>query len=91
MAFYGGLADLLATAALDGRLAPPTRSTVAIALDRWWPTAGTRVTGRRNTATRLVVRDGRLVPLERSGTDPERGRSPSRLVPRPSSASRSPR
>jgi short subunit dehydrogenase-like uncharacterized protein len=63
MAFYGGLADLLATAALDGATTAD-EITVAIALDRWWPTEGTRITGRRNTAPRLVVTDGRLVPLE---------------------------
>ncbi|MGI5126337.1 saccharopine dehydrogenase NADP-binding domain-containing protein [Pseudonocardia sp. CA-107938] len=62
MAFFGGLADLLATAALDGRTTAE-EITVAIALDRWWPTEGTRLTGRRNTATRLVVTDGRLAPL----------------------------
>ncbi|GIG39316.1 saccharopine dehydrogenase family protein [Cellulomonas phragmiteti] len=62
MAFYGGLADLLVTAALDG--APSADEvTVAIGLDRWWPTAGTRRTGERNTATRLVVRDGVLTAL----------------------------
>ncbi len=62
MAFYGGLADLLVTAALDGA----TRADeieVAIGLDRWWPTAGTRATGARNTATRLVIRDGMLAAL----------------------------
>jgi hypothetical protein len=37
--------------------------TVMIGLGRWWPTAGTRTTGRRNTATRRVVEGGRLVPL----------------------------
>jgi short subunit dehydrogenase-like uncharacterized protein len=63
MAFYGGLADLMATVALGGATSAD-EVTVAIALDRWWPTAGTRVTGRRNTAPRLVVTDGRLVPLE---------------------------
>lgn len=61
LAFYGGLADLLVTAALDG--ADADRVDVAIGLDRWWPTAGTRATGARNTATRLVVRGGELVPL----------------------------
>lgn len=61
MAFYGGLADLLATtAAADWETVDAI--TVAIGLDRWWPTEGTRNTGRRNTATRLVVDDGRLVP-----------------------------
>lgn len=62
MAFYGGLADLLTTAAMDDWDRADEVS-VAIALDRWWPTAGTRVTGRRNTAARLVVSGGRLVPL----------------------------
>jgi len=61
MAFYGGLADLLATTAAAG-WAAIDEITVAIGLDRWWPTAGTRNTGRRNTATRLVVSGGRLVP-----------------------------
>lgn len=61
MAFYGGLADLLLTAVLDGESAEEVE--VAIGLDRWWPTAGTRLTGARNTATRLVIRGGLLVPL----------------------------
>lgn len=62
MAFYGGLADLLVTAALGG----DTRADaveVAVGLDRWWPTTGTRLTGARNTAPRVVIRDGALVPL----------------------------
>ncbi|QGN50502.1 saccharopine dehydrogenase NADP-binding domain-containing protein [Micromonospora sp. WMMD558] len=66
MAFYGGLADLLATVATGGSAhdsAPVDEITVAIALDRWWPTEGTRATGRRNTVRRLVVNDGRLAPL----------------------------
>jgi hypothetical protein len=62
MAFYGGLADLLVTAALDGD-ARADEVDVAIGLDRWWPTAGTRATGARNIATRLVIRDGALAPL----------------------------
>ncbi|WP_332664243.1 saccharopine dehydrogenase family protein [Aeromicrobium sp.] len=62
MAFYGGLADLLVTSALDGD-SGADEVEVAIGLDRWWPTAGTRVTGDRNTATRLVIRDGALAPL----------------------------
>ncbi len=61
MAFYGGLADLLATAAAADWDAADA-ITVAIGLDRWWPTEGTRNTGRRNTATRLVAEGGRLVP-----------------------------
>ncbi|MBD9394440.1 trans-acting enoyl reductase family protein [Acidovorax sp. ACV01] len=60
-AFYGGLADLLASAlASAGAI---DEITVAIALDRWWPTAGTRKTGERNTVPRQVVINGRLVPL----------------------------
>ena len=62
MAFYGGLADLLVTAALDGD-SRADEVEVAIGLDRWWPTAGTRATGARNTAPRLVIRDGALAPL----------------------------
>ncbi|HEY0934551.1 MAG TPA: saccharopine dehydrogenase NADP-binding domain-containing protein [Trebonia sp.] len=61
MAFYGGLADLLATAAATG-WETIDEITVALGLDRWWPTEGTRITGRRNTGTRFVVDGGRLVP-----------------------------
>ena len=64
MAFYGGLPDLLATAAADGWEAVD-EVTVGIGLDRWWPTEGTRLTGRRNTATRFVVDAGQLVPVPR--------------------------
>ncbi len=60
--FYGGLADLLATA-LVGPQGEGHDLTVAIALDRWWPTEGTRKTGARNTVARLVVDDHRLVPM----------------------------
>ncbi|MFC4784198.1 saccharopine dehydrogenase family protein [Nocardioides sp. MAHUQ-72] len=69
MAFYGGLADLLATS-VTGAWDRVDAITVAVGLDRWWPTEGTRTTGHRNTATRLVVRDGRLVPV----ADPARVR-----------------
>lgn len=62
LAFYGGLADLLVTAALDED-PHADEVDVAIGLDRWWPTPGTRTTGARNTATRLVIRDGALTPL----------------------------
>jgi short subunit dehydrogenase-like uncharacterized protein len=62
MSFYGGLADLLVTAALDGD-SRADEVEVAIGLDRWWPTAGTRATGARNTATRLVIHDGALTAL----------------------------
>jgi short subunit dehydrogenase-like uncharacterized protein len=66
MAFYGGLADLLATAAMAG-WENADEITVALGLDRWWPTEGTRNTGRRNTATRLVVDGGHLVPAPSPG------------------------
>ena len=60
--FYGGLADLLATA-LVGDGGAVDMLTIAIALDRWWPTEGTRKTGDRNRVARLVVDDHRLVPM----------------------------
>jgi short subunit dehydrogenase-like uncharacterized protein len=67
--FYGGLADLLASAlASDGDI---DEITVAIALDRWWPTAGTRKTGERNNVPRVVVTNGRLAPLVPSAAVPD--------------------
>jgi short subunit dehydrogenase-like uncharacterized protein len=75
MGFYGGLADLLATAALgDWTSADEVR--IGIALDSWWPTQGTRITGARNTYRRLMVAGGRLEPIasptpEASWTFPE--------------------
>jgi short subunit dehydrogenase-like uncharacterized protein len=62
MAFYGGLADLLATAALDDRPEADAID-IAIALDSWHPTAGTRLTGARNHFRRLVVANGSLQPM----------------------------
>lgn len=67
-AFYGGLGDLLATAAL-GDWPAADRLTIAYALSSWRPTAGTRATGRvsarrRNgrriayTGYRLQFREG---------------------------------
>jgi NAD(P)-dependent dehydrogenase (short-subunit alcohol dehydrogenase family) len=62
MGFYGGLADLLATAAMgDWDVADEIH--VGIALNSWHPTQGTRITGARNTAPRLIVTDGKLAPL----------------------------
>ena len=63
MAFYGGLADLLATAAMTG-LAAADDIRIAIAIDSWQPTRGTRLTGERNTVPRVVVSGGRLQPLD---------------------------
>ena len=60
--FYGGLADLLATA-LVGAKGEVDELTVAVALDHWWPTGGTRKTGERNRTPRMIVDDFRLVPM----------------------------
>ncbi|MGB6488567.1 MAG: saccharopine dehydrogenase NADP-binding domain-containing protein [Steroidobacteraceae bacterium] len=62
MAFYGGLADLLAVEATQGARSIESIE-IGVALDYWHPTAGTRRTGDRNTARRLIVTDGRLAPL----------------------------
>jgi len=63
--FYGGLADLLATALVgDGSVGDIT---TAVALDRWWPTEGTRKTGERNRVPRVAVEGGQLVPINPSG------------------------
>lgn len=72
-AFYGGLADLLASAlATQGDTGGGIdKITVAIALDHWWPTEGTRKTGERNKAPRMVVKDGRLAPLTPSAEVPD--------------------
>jgi short subunit dehydrogenase-like uncharacterized protein len=74
MAFYGGLADLLATAAM-GAWASADEIIIAVALDSWWPTPGTRLTGKRNTARRFFIVDGSPAfigdpPLRRSWTFP---------------------
>jgi short subunit dehydrogenase-like uncharacterized protein len=59
MGFFGGLADLLATAAMgDWGLAEEIE--IAVGLDSWQPTLGTRITGHRNTSRRQVLADGRL-------------------------------
>jgi hypothetical protein len=62
MAFYGGLADLLATAAARD-WSTVDAIDVAVALDSWHPTAGTRRTGERNHHRRLVVEGGTLRPI----------------------------
>ncbi|MCA8300435.1 saccharopine dehydrogenase NADP-binding domain-containing protein [Burkholderia seminalis] len=61
-AFYGGLADLLVTAVAD-RDRPIDRVDIATGLDRWHPTRGTRVTGERNRAVRLVQQGGKPTPV----------------------------
>jgi short subunit dehydrogenase-like uncharacterized protein len=68
MGFFGGFADLLVTAAMgDWRFADAIG--IGIALDRWHPTAGTRNTGKRNTARRMVIIDGRLAPAPQPATE----------------------
>ncbi|QQP97546.1 saccharopine dehydrogenase family protein [Lysobacter enzymogenes] len=62
MAFYGGLGDLLATAAM-GDWIDADAVEIAVALDGWHPTAGTRITGARNTAKRLVIDEGALAEV----------------------------
>ncbi|MEV7682768.1 saccharopine dehydrogenase NADP-binding domain-containing protein [Streptomyces sp. NPDC088341] len=63
MAFYGGLGDLLACAAM-GDWPDADDITVAIALDSWQPTRGTRETVRRNAGRHLVFTGSRLTPPE---------------------------
>ena len=67
--FYGGLGDLLATAAMAD-WTHADRIDVAIALDSWWPTVGTRITGARNTSRRRVFTQGNLELLQSSPPTP---------------------
>lgn len=62
MAFFGGLADLLASAAMGDWDAAESID-IAVALDRWHPTAGTRITGARNRTPRRIVAGGALAAL----------------------------
>jgi hypothetical protein len=59
MAFYGGLGDLLGTCAI-GDWATSDEILIAVALDSWRPTLGTRRTGERNTFPRVVFTGNRL-------------------------------
>ncbi|MEN3534446.1 saccharopine dehydrogenase NADP-binding domain-containing protein [Microbispora sp. ZYX-F-249] len=63
MAFYGGLGDLLATAAM-GDWSTADEAHVAYGLSSWHPTAGTRasgtVSGQRRAGRRVRYRNGRL-------------------------------
>ncbi|MFH9723101.1 saccharopine dehydrogenase family protein [Streptomyces sp. NPDC017254] len=61
MAFYGGLGDLLVGAA-KGDWEEADLITIAIALDSWLPTEGTRKTGRSNAGGHVVYKGGRFVP-----------------------------
>jgi NAD(P)-dependent dehydrogenase (short-subunit alcohol dehydrogenase family) len=68
MGFFGGLGDLLATVALDDWDAAD-EIRIGIALSSWYPTRGTRLTGRRNTARRVVVSGGQIVPAPTSAVE----------------------
>ena len=69
MAFYGGLGDLLATTAM-GEWNCADEICIAVALNSWKPTNGTRLTGQRNTGRRLVFSNNKLERV-----DPPPGRS----------------
>ena len=63
VAFYGALGDLLATAAMrDWTMAHEIQ--IAVALDSWKPTQGTRLTGQRNSGRRLAFSNNRLALVE---------------------------
>jgi len=66
MAFYGGLGDLLATAAM-GDWNAADEILIGVALDSWKPTLGTRLTGRRTPGQHLTYSDNKL---ERSDPPP---------------------
>jgi hypothetical protein len=59
MAFYGGLGDLLATAAM-GAWEDADEIRIGVALDSWKPTRGTRLTGERNHGRRFIRSNGKL-------------------------------
>ena len=59
--FYGGLGDLLASAAM-GDWPDAETIDIGIALDSWHPTLGTRKTVQRNAGRHLVFTDHRLQP-----------------------------
>lgn len=59
VAFYGALADLLATAAL-GDWPDADAIDIAVGLDSWHPTRGTRITGERNHWRRWMIEGGAL-------------------------------
>jgi hypothetical protein len=68
MAFYGGLSDLLATAAM-GDWTTAEEISIATALDSWKPTRGTRLTGQRNPGKHFVFSNNKL---ERADPPPSR-------------------
>jgi Saccharopine dehydrogenase NADP binding domain len=69
MAFYGGLGDLMATAAM-GEWDRADEICIAVALDGWKPTRGTRLTGERNPGRRFILSNNQLERV-----DPPPGRT----------------
>ena len=63
MAFYGGLGDLLATAAM-GDWTAADEILIGTALDSWKPTGGTRLTGKRNPGQHLTFSNNKLDPSD---------------------------
>lgn len=63
MAFYGGLGDLLATAAM-GDWDAADEICIATALDSWKPTRGTRLTGERNPGQHFIFSNNKLERAE---------------------------
>ena len=61
--FYGALGDLLATAAMRN-WSTADEIQIAVALDGWKPTQGTRLTGQRNSGRRLVFSKSRLSAVD---------------------------
>jgi len=59
MAFYGGLGDLMATAAMDD-WDFVDEICIAVGLDSWKPTQGTRLTGARNPGKRFIFSNNTL-------------------------------
>jgi len=68
MAFYGGLGDLLATAVM-GEWEAADEICIAVALDTWKPTRGTRLTGQRNPGRHFIFSNNNL---ERADPPPAR-------------------
>jgi saccharopine dehydrogenase-like protein len=68
MAFYGGLGDLLATAVM-GEWESADEICIAVALDSWKPTRGTRLTGQRNPGRHFIFSNNHL---ERADPPPAR-------------------
>ncbi len=61
MAFFGGLGDLLVSG-LAAECTSIECVEIAVGLNSWRPTSGTRLTGAKNTYPRMIVRDGGLAP-----------------------------